>query len=178
MLIGKYVSHLLLGSLMLALGAGLNSFGDGLKGFKPEGFVFEKELDVALSPEEAFDAFTGDVTSWWDHHMSETPLRMEIEARPGGKFIEIFDEAGNGVVHADVTHADRGKKLVMRGPLGLHGTAIDLVQNFDFEKVEGGTRIKASFHLAGEIDEQVAAIVSSVWDHFLLEQYAEHVKSM
>ena len=34
-----------------------------------------------------------------------------IEPRPGGGFIEIFDDEGNGVLHATVIYADRGKLL-------------------------------------------------------------------
>ena len=72
-------------------------------------FVLEAELpgDVNF----AYALVTGDVSGWWDHTFSENPLRLYVDARPGGGFYEIFDEAGNGVEHARVIFARPGEKL-------------------------------------------------------------------
>jgi len=93
----------------------------------------------------AFAAFTGDISPWWDHHFSPKPARLVIEPRPGGHFLEIFDQEGNGVVHGDVTWSERGKKLVIRGWLGpFHSMASVLVYTFTLEPAESGTQIKAN----------------------------------
>jgi hypothetical protein len=36
-------------------------------------FRITKEIVVAGTPGDVFDAFTGDVTPWWDHTFSERP---------------------------------------------------------------------------------------------------------
>jgi hypothetical protein len=116
--------------LCIALAAGLG-LGFALRRgssqtFTPSGFAFELETDVPGSPEEVYDLFTGDVSPWWDHHFAEKPAKLVIEPKPGGGFFEIFDAAGNGVEHAHVTVAERGKELVFRGPLGLGRTGVHL----------------------------------------------------
>jgi len=141
-------------------------------------FVIEKEVVVGAPPEEAFDAFTGDVSGWWDHRFSETePVRFEIEPRPGGRFLEIFDERGDGLVHAQVTWADRGERLVFRGPLGAHGMAIDLVHDFTFAAHEDGTRLHATISGLGAVTEQQVAGFDAVWDHFLAGRFVPYVAS-
>ena len=97
------------------------------KEFDVRAFTIEKEIVVAAPPLEAWNAFTGDVSGWWDHHFSEKPLRLVIDRKPGGAFWEIFDKEGHGVKHAEVIYADPGKALRLRGPLGYSGKAVDLV---------------------------------------------------
>ena len=46
-------------------------------------------------PEGVFDAATGGISGWWDHHFSQHPKKLYIEAK-GGEFYEIFDDAGHG----------------------------------------------------------------------------------
>lgn len=149
------------------------------KEFTPRGFVIEKEVQVPLKPEAAFDAFTGDITPWWDHHFSAKPARLVIEPKPGGHFLEIFDDKGNGVVHATVTWSERGKKLVFRGALGqFNSLAGEMVHTFLFEPSDSGTKIKLSIHGLGEFQEQTEPIVSKVWDHFLVEQFKTYAEKL
>ena len=75
------------------------------------GFAIELTANVPGSPEVVYDAMTGDVSGWWDHHFSENPKALYIEAKPGGGFYEIFDESGDGAKHAEVIFAQRGKLL-------------------------------------------------------------------
>lgn len=162
----------------LALGA---LFVDDHKEFTPRGFSFQKEVTVPLDPVAAFDAFTGDVKPWWDHRFTKDPVKMEIEPRPGGHFLEIFDEQGNGVTHGLVTWSERGKRLVIRGWLGpFHSTASTLVHTFTFTPADSGTTIKADIRMSGEFDAQTVAVVDQVWNHFLVERfkpYAEKLKT-
>ncbi len=131
-------------------------------------FAFELEVSLPGSPEEIYDAFTGDVSGWWDHTFSESPERLYIEAKPGGGFYEIFDDAGNGARHAVVIYAERGKLLRFDGPLGLSGRALQMVHTFTFEPVGGGTRLELSLHASGELEEGLADAVNRVWNHFLV----------
>ena len=144
--------------------------------FEPRGFSFELEATVPVPPDEAFDAFTGDVSAWWDHAFSDEPARMFIEPTPGGGFYEMFDET-NGVLHATVTFAQRGKRLVFKGPLGFHGAAFEMVHSFEFTaEGEDKTRIRATINGLGQVAESEVPVVRAVWNHFLIEQFVPYVE--
>lgn len=150
---------------------------------KPEttGFgAFDFSLQVVLpgSPETVFDTVTGDISPWWDHTFSPKPHRLFIEPEPGGGFWEIFDEAGNGVLHARVIVADRGKILRFSGPLGLSGQAIQLVCTYTLEPVgKGETRLRLDVHGAGELNPpNIGEIVEGVWRHFLFDRLKSYME--
>jgi uncharacterized protein YndB with AHSA1/START domain len=141
-------------------------------------FTIDQELVLPGPPEEIWDAMTGDVSGWWDHSFSEKPKKLYIEAKPGGGFYEIFDDAGNGALHATVIYAHRGKRLRLNGPLGLSGMPVEMVYTLDFEAVDGGqTRIKLHVHGAGPIDTTTVDLVKKVWNHFLVEQFKPYIES-
>jgi hypothetical protein len=141
-------------------------------------FSFDKEVILPGTPEVIFDAVTGDISGWWDHSFTDNPKEFYIEPIPGGGFWEYFDDEGNGVLHARVIYADRGKMLRFDGPLGLSGKAIQVVTTYQFEPVgTDSTLFKVSVHAAGEVDEGIPAIVESVWEHFIFEQLKPYVES-
>lgn len=140
-------------------------------------FRIEQELVLPAAPNEIYDAVTGDISGWWDHSFSGHPKKLYIEARAGGGFYEVFDDAGNGALHATVIYADRGKRLRYTGPLGFGGRAIDMVTTYDFAAVEGGTKFHLTVTAAGDVDEQLAGIVDSVWHHFLNERLKPYIAS-
>ena len=140
-------------------------------------FKFELEIQVPGSPGAVFDLFTGDVSPWWDHHFKQKPKKLYIEPKPGGGFYEIFDDKGNGVLHATVIFAERGKSLRLRGPLGFSGHPLDLVCSLEFEALEaGGTRVSLIVRGLGEVQEGWADAVEQVWRHFLIEQFKPYVE--
>ncbi len=135
-------------------------------------FDFKLEAELPGSTEAVFDLITGDISEWWDHSFSEKPYRFYIEPRPGGGFWEYFDESGNGVLHATVIVADRGKLLRFDGPLGLSGKAIQMVTTYTFTGMDNGrTRLVVDVHAAGELDPGIDKIVESVWRHFIYERF-------
>ncbi len=147
-------------------------------------FALEQEVVVPGDANAAFDAFTGDILPWWDHHYSPEPLALVIDPRPGGHFYETFDEEGNGVIHATVTLARRGSELIFRGPLGFGamGVHFDMVHRVTFveEPTEDGgvrTRVAVAVHGLGEIQDGWAQAVQGVWKHFLVEQFEPYVSS-
>lgn len=138
----------------------------------------KRALTLTGTPEDVFDAITGDVSGWWDHSFSEHPYKFTIEPRPGGGFWEIFDEEGNGVRHAVVTAADRGKLLRFVGPLGLAGNAIEMVHTYEFKAVEGGkTELTLTVRASGQVEEGWPAVVDGVWHHFLVECFQPYFES-
>ena len=147
-------------------------------GVKYGAFSFTKEVTLPGTPEFIFDAATGDISGWWDHSVSENPVELYIEPIPGGGFWEFFDDEGNGVLHATVIAADRGKLLRFDGPLGLAGIAIHLVTTYAFEPVgSDSTLMKISVHGAGEVEDGTPEIVEKVWEHFIFERFKPYIES-
>jgi hypothetical protein len=140
-------------------------------------FAFKDSLTLAGTSEKIFDAITGDISGWWDHSFSDKPYRLFIEPKPGGGFYEIFNKEGEGVLHATVTAAVRGKLLRFVGPLGLAGRAIDMVTTYEFAAVGvDSTKLTLSVHAAGELDAGLGPIVRGVWKHFLVERFKPYVE--
>jgi len=147
------------------------------KELKTGAFQVRQELTLPASPEAVYDAVTGDISGWWDHSFSEHPKRLFIEPKPGGGFWEIFDDAGNGVLHARVIYADRGKTLRFTGPLGLSGQAVDVVTTYEFLPDPAGTKLRLTCNVSGQINEGQDKIVDSVWHHFLFERLKPYIES-
>jgi hypothetical protein len=140
-------------------------------------FEISHELTLPVLPETIYDAISGDISEWWDHSFASSPYRFYIEAKPGGGFYELFDDNGNGVLHATVIVANRGKMLRFEGPLGLSGRAVKMVHTYTFDRIgRDSTLLKLSVHISGEIDENLAATVEQVWYHFLFEQFKPYVE--
>lgn len=141
-------------------------------------FSFSHTVTLPGTPEVIYDAMTGDVSGWWDHSFSGKPARYYLEPEAGGGFWEMFDDQGNGVLHANVIYADRGKLLRLDGPFGLGGNAIKLVITYAFEPVGAdSTRLEVSGHGAGELEDGWAAGVDRAWKHFIVDQFKTYVES-
>lgn len=141
------------------------------------GFRFQFTVDLPGSPADVYEAATGDISAWWDHSMAENPISLTIEPRPGGRFLEIMDADGGGVVHATVTQAQVGQMIRMEGPMGLAGHAIHMVTTWTLEPLdEQSTQFTVEVHAAGEIHEGWDEVVEKTWRHFIggqLKSYLE-----
>jgi uncharacterized protein YndB with AHSA1/START domain len=140
-------------------------------------FQVEQDLVLPASPEDVYDAVTGDISGWWDHHFSDHPKRLYIEAKPGGGFWEIFNDAGDGVLHATVIYAERGKRLRFRGPLGFSGQAVDVVTTYDFTPDPAGTKLHLTCNVSGQIADGEDKVVDALWHHFLVERLKPYIES-
>lgn len=137
-------------------------------------FVLEAELPGDLN--FAYALVTGDVSGWWDHTFSENPVRLYVDARPGGGFYELFDEAGNGVEHARVIFASPGEKLTMAGPLGFSGWATEIVFTYEFEAIESGSLLRLTVNGSGQMKEGWGDSVEAVWRHFIFDQLVPYAQ--
>ena len=162
--------------IAVLLGAQLSAIGQ-IKETKLSGFTIEQEIVLPGSPEEVYDAVTGDISPWWDHHFTATPKKLYIEPRPGGGFYEIFNDAGEGVLHATVIYAERGKRLRYTGPLPFSGKVVDFAVTYDLDPDPGGTRFHLTVNAAGQLPDGVEKIVDSVWHHMLVEQLKPYLES-
>jgi hypothetical protein len=141
------------------------------------GFAITHVLTLPGTPERVYDAATGDIAPWWDHTFHEKPLRLYIEPWAGGGFYEIWNDEGEGVQHATVTWAERGKHLRLEGPLGLAGNAITLVTTWDFAAKGDSTELKCTANLSGAVPPGVEKAVDQVWKHFLTGRLKPYVES-
>jgi hypothetical protein len=129
------------------------------------------------SPERAYDAATGDLSPWWDHTFKPGPSRLVLEPWVGGGFHEIWNDQGEGVKHATVTWAERGKRLRFEGPLGLAGEGILLVTTWDFAAKGDSTELACTANLAGSVPPGFEKAVDQVWVHFLSARLKPYVES-
>jgi hypothetical protein len=133
-----------------------------------EYFSFTVEVTVQGSADTVFEAITGDISGWWDHSFSETPLKLYVDPYPGGAFMEIFDKDGFGVRHAVVTAAEYGRMLRYEGPLGLAGSALFMVTTWTLNEAdEGKTLVSVEVHASGEVKEGIPEILQKTWGYFL-----------
>ncbi|MCA9734721.1 SRPBCC domain-containing protein [candidate division KSB1 bacterium] len=141
-------------------------------------FNFEQKLNLPGAPETIFDAATGDISGWWDHTFSKQPVKLFIEPKPGGGFYEIFDESGDGALHATVTAAQRGKLLRFEGAMGLAGKAVTIVHTYEFTPVgQDSTQLHLTVNGCGDFANGLPEIIEQVWHHFLFEQFKPWVES-
>jgi len=139
-------------------------------------FSFDLPVMLPGTPEEIFDAATGDISGWWDHTFSPHPKSLVLEPKVGGAFLEVFDDHGNGARHAEVIYCERPKAIRFEGPLGLSGNAIQMVFTYTFEAVGAdSTRMTLSAQAAGHVDPAWGSIVESVWRHFLIERFKPYI---
>ena len=141
-------------------------------------FSVTHELVLPGAPDVIYDAITGDLSGWWDHSFSDEPASFVLEPTPGGGFWEIFDDSGDGVRHATVIYAERGKWLRFDGPLGLSGKALQMVHTYKFTPVgEDSTRLEVTVRAAGEMTAGWAETVDGAWHHFLFERFKPYVEA-
>ena len=140
-------------------------------------FEFEMNFTYPGDPVFIFDHLTGDISDWWDHSFSPNPYKIFIEPRPGGGFYEIFDEMGNGALHATVIYAKRGEMLRMEGPLGLSGEALTLVSTYTL-KPSGTdeTLLTLIVKGTGGFPPETPDLVRGVWEHFLWERFKPYIE--
>jgi uncharacterized protein YndB with AHSA1/START domain len=139
-------------------------------------FSFELPVTLPGTPEDIFAAATGDISGWWDHTFSQKPKALVLEPKVGGHFLELFDDHGNGAQHAEVIYCDRPKKIRFEGPLGLSGTALNLVCTYSFEATGAdSTRMTLSVSGAGAVDAATGPLVEGVWRHFLIERFKPYI---
>ena len=140
--------------------------------------AFTDSITVPETPENTYDAATGDISPWWDHSMSGAPYSLTIDPHPGGGFIERFNAEGDGALHATVILAERGKRLRFEGPLGLSGMAVTLVTTYEF-RPRGPDSTVLTYHVAmsGALPEGVPEIVRKTWHHFMVERFKPYIES-
>jgi mannose-6-phosphate isomerase-like protein (cupin superfamily) len=101
---------------------------------------------VAVDPAAAFAIFTDEIGRWWrpgpiNWYDSARAIDIRFEPGVGGRWLEIYDQAGADVLEIGrITAWEPGVRLVLLyrdGGHELDGTEVEL----RFEAIEGGTRV-------------------------------------
>ena len=128
------------------------------------GFVSEHEIQLNVSPYDAFKALTAQIDRWWNpvHTYSGNADNLSLDARAGGCFCEKLD-GGGSVLHMQVVYAQPGRLLRLRGGLGpLQGLGVSGSMDFALEPVADGTLLKYRYTVSGDTPDGLAAAVDGV----------------
>lgn len=102
-------------------------------------------VEVSVDPLTAFEIFTEEIDRWWkpgpiNWYDSYRAIGKRIEPGVGGRWLEIYDEAGDALEVGRILTWEPGERLVMLyrdGGHELDGTEVEV----RFEAIEGGTRV-------------------------------------
>ena len=103
-------------------------------------------VEVFVDPITAFQIFTEEIDRWWrpgpiNWYDAYRAVGIRIEPGVGGRWIEVYDDAGGDVLEiGHVTVWEPGKRLVLHyrdGGHELDGTEVEV----RFEAIDGGTRV-------------------------------------
>jgi uncharacterized protein YndB with AHSA1/START domain len=119
------------------------------------------ELLLKAPPDKVWRALTADIDNWWPHGFSEL-APVVLEARLGGRFYEAFDDVGNGVLFATVTHCQPPKLLRYVGTLGMQPLVMSQV-SYELEPEGSGTRLRCAMETLGNIDAKAANAYRQGW---------------
>src|SRR6266567_8345092 len=99
-------------------------------------------VEVAVDPETAFLAFTEELDLWWvrgpiNHHAGGRVLAMRCEPGPGGRLLEVYDDAtGDALELARITAWEPGKRLAWTSSID------DVRTEVHFEQSDVGTVVR------------------------------------
>ncbi len=135
-----------------------------VRGAGAGGFTTTHEVIVEAERAAVWLAAVGAVGQWWssDHTISGDAARMTIDPRPQGCFCETLGEEA-GVVHLTVTMVNPTVIIRMTGglgPLGLMGVTGNMT--WEFDDVDGGTRVRFTYAVGGYREGGLDAIAIPV----------------
>ena len=116
-----------------------------------EAIVVRESIDVAVSPERAFELWTDGINSWWRRgtyywNDAERARGLRFEPHVGGRLIEIYDEAtGEGFEIGRVTTWEPGRRLVYTWRQADWAEGEQAEAELTFEPIETGTRVTVCF---------------------------------
>lgn len=112
-----------------------------------EALVSGAEVVVKVDPERAFEAFTAEINNWWKKDSpfwmdKDRRLGLRFEPHVGGRFLEVYDENGEGYEIGRITAWEPGAKVAYtwrQSDWPEH--AITNVE-VTFEAIDGGTLVR------------------------------------
>lgn len=112
----------------------------------------ELEMQIDAPRERVFQALTAEIGNWWPFRYKEGS-EVYCDAQIGGRIGERFKEGG-GAIYGEIVYLDPPTKVAASGPSalqnGLNSFTVDTLEDRD-----GGTVIKRSFQLWGNVSEEI-----------------------
>lgn len=136
-----------------------------IKQAAPDAMILVHEVELRAAPSAAYAAI-GKVGEWWsgDHTYSGEARNLTLELRAGACFCERWP--GGSVEHGRVVLALDGQMVRFEGALGpLQDMAVSAVMTFQLAPSGGGTRVTATYRVAGNQAhglDKLAAVVDRV----------------
>jgi DNA-binding transcriptional ArsR family regulator len=127
--------------------------------------AIEDEVLIDADPAHVWKTMTQEIGRWWLHKFWENGVTF-LELRAGGG---LGERAGaNEVLAATVTRVEPERRLSLRGSMGMSGAVAGVI-DYTLESKDGGTLVKVSHHVVGEVDDETEASYTRGW-HSLLRQ--------
>jgi DNA-binding transcriptional ArsR family regulator len=123
-----------------------------------------------VKPSALFAALTEDIGSWW--HGMETPVVLEPWL--GGRFMEMFDDAQNGVLFATVDRFIRNEQLGLYGTMG-DDTSISLLRFQLTAVADNQTMLKLEHRFIGEVESTIYEAFQQSWNELLHERLKDYL---
>ena len=123
-----------------------------------------------VKPSVLFTALTEDIGEWW--HGMETPVVLEPWL--GGRFMEMFDDAQNGVLFATVDRFIRNEQLGLFGTMG-DDTTISLLRLQLTAVADEKTRLTLEHRFIGEVESTIYGAFQQSWNELLHERLKDYL---
>jgi uncharacterized protein YndB with AHSA1/START domain len=112
-----------------------------------EALVSGAEVVVGVGPARAFEAFTGEINNWWKKDSPfwmdpERRLGLRFEPYVGGRFLEVYDENGEGYEIGRITAWEPGSKVAYTWRQSDWPEEAITNVEVTFEPIDGGTRVR------------------------------------
>ena len=131
-------------------------------------FDIAQEVQLQASSEKVWAALTTEIGKWWAYRVGEEGSTLHLSATLGGTFEERWGD-GEGVLWGEVIDLRKGKRLRLKGCLGMTGAGCNDYM-YELEARDGGTLLKLSHHGLGYRDPETEANYRQGWVG-LLQKY-------
>ena len=126
-------------------------------------FEINQQIDFDASPEAVWNALTSDIHNWWAYRVGDTAdAKVSLDARLDGVFEERWGD-GDGVIWGRVVDVRRGKRLRLKGSLGMSGAGSNDYM-YELEAIgDNKTRLTLTHHAIGYKDAETAQNYEKGW---------------
>lgn len=135
-------------------------------------FSLDYRVLLKASPERVFQALTEEVHHWWPHTYRDNPRSIVLEPQVGGRFMELWDSQGRGVLLGQVEIFDPPTTLRVRGAIGMN-LAVDVVYTITLSEQDGGTLLHEAARVSGETSERLREGMRKGTE----TEYGEHLRA-
>lgn len=118
------------------------------------GFELDYSIRLQAPRERVYQALTEEIHRWWPHTTREQPHRIVLEPQIGGRFMELYDDSGRGVLYGVVEIYDPPATLRIRGSVGM-GRAVNLFWTVTLKDENGASLLREQCRVSGDTNERL-----------------------